>query len=233
MSIFQISLMAAGFILTAVYVLFWAESSFKVSRVFYNDDGVELPGLLVQRPFRRPVFFPFEAACGFDSQIIYMENEALIRPMGVVDIAGGSDTHILCLPNTIASAEEAKAPQTKGVPIMLDPKEIAIHKDGISRILKMRWIACYMLYDWNKWHADFAFGSNEFERYQWVCRKLEDKVPDAASMASVLTDTYNQVLLEDVDGFIHTHMQVWNCERLMVEMEIVRALAELYHTNEV
>lgn len=111
MSIFQISLMVAGFILTAVYVLFWAESSFKVSRVFYNDGGVDLPGLLVQRPFCRPVFFPFEAACGFDSQIIYKEDEALIRPMGVVYLAGGSDTHILCLPGPTASVCETKEPQ--------------------------------------------------------------------------------------------------------------------------
>lgn len=111
MSIFQIFLMVAGFIMTALYLLFWAENSFRVTRVFYNDDGVELPGLLVQRPFRRPVFFPFEAACGFDSQIIYKENEALIRPMGVFHFAGGSDTHILCLPGPTTSVCEAKEPQ--------------------------------------------------------------------------------------------------------------------------
>lgn len=231
MSIFRISLMVAGFIMTALYLLFWAENSFRVTRVFYNDDGVELPGLLVQRPFRRPVFFPFEAACGFDSQIIYKENKALIRPMGVVDIVDRLGTHILCLPDTSASVDEVKTPQTEQVPIILDPKEIVIGKDGISHILKMRWIACYMLYDWNKWHADFAFGSNELDRYTQICQRLKDKVLDAASIDSILTDTYNQVLLEDVEDFIQTHMQVWKCDRPMVEMHVAKALAELYHAD--
>lgn len=117
MSIFQISLMVAGFILVAVYLLFWVKNSFRVFRVFYNDDGVDLPGLLVQRPFCRPVFFPFEAACGFDSQIIYKENKALIRPMGVARFAGGLDTHILCLPGPTASVCETKEPQMDEITI--------------------------------------------------------------------------------------------------------------------
>lgn len=42
----------------------------KVRRVYYNDDSILIPGHLVERRFRKPVFYPFEVKCGFDSEII-------------------------------------------------------------------------------------------------------------------------------------------------------------------
>lgn len=42
----------------------------KVKRVFYNDDDILIAGHLIERRFRKPVFYPFEAKCGFDSEII-------------------------------------------------------------------------------------------------------------------------------------------------------------------
>lgn len=42
----------------------------KVSRVYYNDDDILVPGHLIRRLFHRPVFFPFERKCGFSYQII-------------------------------------------------------------------------------------------------------------------------------------------------------------------
>lgn len=43
----------------------------KVKKVVLKDDGVYIPGHLVTRFFRKPVFFPFDEGCGFISQVIH------------------------------------------------------------------------------------------------------------------------------------------------------------------
>lgn len=53
----------------------------KYARVLYCDDGIEIPGLLVRRLFRRPMFFPFDVGCGFHSQTICKSDRSLIREM--------------------------------------------------------------------------------------------------------------------------------------------------------
>jgi hypothetical protein len=45
------------------------------------------------------------------------------------------------------------------------PENISIYEDAISVALWQRWIACYMLYDWNFRHAESAYDSN---RYIWI-----------------------------------------------------------------
>lgn len=42
-----------------------------------------------------------------------------------------------------------------------DWENITIHEDDVSSILCQRWIACYMLYDWNLHHANSAYLSNK------------------------------------------------------------------------
>ncbi|MBQ7818497.1 MAG: hypothetical protein IJ341_02250 [Bacteroidales bacterium] len=49
----------------------------KVDRVLYNDDGVLIPGHLITRPFRKPVFLPFCNKSGFDKQIVYNKNDII------------------------------------------------------------------------------------------------------------------------------------------------------------
>ena len=49
--------------------------------VYYNDDGVMIPGLLIKRPFFDLTFIPFEYGCGFDMQKIYRSTRHLIIPM--------------------------------------------------------------------------------------------------------------------------------------------------------
>lgn len=49
----------------------------KVSRVYYNDDDILVPGHLIRRLFHRPVFFPFERKCGFSYQIITKKDQVL------------------------------------------------------------------------------------------------------------------------------------------------------------
>ena len=109
-----------------------------------------------------------------------------------------------------------------------DQESITIHEDDFSSILRQRWTACYMLYDRNLRHADDAYLSNKYTWMQEVCRRLEGTTIDAGSLESTLTDTFNHVLLEDVEGFIQTHMKVWECDRLTVEFKVVKAAAEIF-----
>ena len=43
----------------------------KVKRASYMDADVLIPGVLVERLFRRPVFYSADAGCGWESQVIY------------------------------------------------------------------------------------------------------------------------------------------------------------------
>ena len=110
----------------------------------------------------------------------------------------------------------------------IDPKNISIDEDDVSAILWQRWIACYMLYDWNMHHADNAYFNNMYKWGQKVCKRLEGTTIDAASLKNTLTDTFNHILLEDVEDFIQTHMKVWECDRLTVEFEVARVMAEIF-----
>lgn len=47
----------------------------KVKRAGYMDDGVVIPGVIIKRLFRKPVFFSADGRCGWDSQVIYKDNE--------------------------------------------------------------------------------------------------------------------------------------------------------------
>lgn len=109
-----------------------------------------------------------------------------------------------------------------------DLENIPIDENDVTTDLWQHWIACYMLYDCNFHHADLAYQSNKYTWVQKVCRQLEGSVIDAAALKSTLTDTFNQVLLEDVEDFIQTHMKVWKCDRLTVESEVARKISEIF-----
>lgn len=104
--------------------------------------------------------------------------------------------------------------------------DMVISKDEIASILRQRWIACYMLYDWNLSHADNAFYNNESERYEEVHKRLSNE-PVTPSSTDLVADTYNKVLAEDIEEFIQKHMEVLPCSRADVEIEIARTLIEL------
>lgn len=108
------------------------------------------------------------------------------------------------------------------------PENISIYEDDISVVLWQRWIACYMLYDWNFRHAESAYDSNRYIWIQQVCKRLEGTTTDTASLKNILTDTFNHILLEDVENFIKTHMKVWKCGRLTVEYQIAKVVSEIF-----
>ena len=107
-------------------------------------------------------------------------------------------------------------------------KGTLIHENDVTAILMQRWIACYMLYDWNPHHAGSAYLGNKCDWVQQTYKRLDGTAIDAASLNDVLTDTFNRILLEDVEDFIQTHMKVWKCDRLTVEFQVAKAIAEIY-----
>lgn len=111
-------------------------------------------------------------------------------------------------------------------------KEVPIHVNDATAVLTQRWIACYMLYDWNPHHAESAYLNNMCNWVQQAYRRLDGMAIDAASLNDVLTDTLNRILLEDVEDFIQTHMKVWKCDRLTVEFQVAKAIAEIYPRQE-
>lgn len=42
----------------------------KVTRIYYNDDDILVTGHLIERIFRRPVFYPFDGKYGFSYQYV-------------------------------------------------------------------------------------------------------------------------------------------------------------------
>ena len=50
----------------------------KVKRIYYNADDILIPGHLIIRRFRKPVFYPFGNKCGFSYETIHNE-ELLIE----------------------------------------------------------------------------------------------------------------------------------------------------------
>ena len=103
-----------------------------------------------------------------------------------------------------------------------------IHENDVTAVLYQRWIACYMLYDRNLHHAYSAYLSNKCGWVQQAYKRLEGVATDAATLKNTLTDTFNQILLEDVECFIQTLMGVWKCDRLTVEFEAAKVTAEIF-----
>ena len=109
-----------------------------------------------------------------------------------------------------------------------DQEEVSIQENVVSSVIWQRWIACYMLYDWNLHHADHAYLSNKCNWVQQTYKRLEGTATDASSLKDTLTDTFNRILLEDVEDFIQTHMRVWKCDRLTVEFRVAKVTAEIF-----
>lgn len=111
-------------------------------------------------------------------------------------------------------------------------RKFPVYEDNVTNVLWQRWIACYLLYDWTPRHADHAFCNNKCMWVEQVYKKLEGTVIDAASLRAVMTDTYNQILHEDVEDFIQTHMRVWKCDRSTVEFQVAKTIAEIFVEKE-
>lgn len=143
-------------------------------------------------------------------------------------------------PDSICSFPLQEAPDNSQITELLPEststginlREFPVYGDNVTNVLWQRWIACYLLYDWTPKHADNAFCNNGCMWVEQVYKRLEGKVIDAASLRAVMTDTYNQILHEDVEDFIQTHMRVWKCDRSTVEFQIAKTIAEIFVEKE-
>ena len=111
---------------------------------------------------------------------------------------------------------------------MLTGKNIYVRKNAVSAILEVRWIACYMLLDWQIDQANFAIECNEQDRFQRVAEKLGDNFLLDDEISQTITELYNKVLLEDTESFVHRHMATLQKNRAEIEYEIVKTIAEIY-----
>lgn len=108
-------------------------------------------------------------------------------------------------------------------------REIRIHEDAVSEIFWQRWIACYMLYDWNFHHAETSYCNNKCMWTDRVYNRLEGRaIEEDESLEELMTDTFNHILLNEVEDFIQTHMRVWKCDRSTVEYQIAKAMAWIF-----
>lgn len=128
------------------------------------------------------------------------------------------------IPDNSKTTEPLPGSATAGI----DLKRLPVHEDEVTNVLRQRWIACYLLYDWTLQHADNAFCNNKCMWVEQVYKRLESMDIDAASLGAVMTDTFNQILFEDVEDFIQTHMRVWKCGRLKVEYRVAKTIAKIF-----
>ena len=117
---------------------------------------------------------------------------------------------------------------TGNTPAETPPENITIYEDDITAVLWQRWIACYMLHNWDLLDAESAYVETECIRIQEVCKRLEGATINARSLEGTLTDTFNHVLLEDVEYSIQRYMEAWKCDRSKVEFWIAWVIAELF-----
>lgn len=53
-------------------------------------------------------------------------------------------------------------------------------------------------------------------------------IEEDESLEELMTDTFNQILAEDVEDFIQTHMRVWKCDRTRVELQVAKAMTWIF-----
>lgn len=86
-----------------------------------------------------------------------------------------------------------------------------IREDTISAHLLNRWYACYMLYDYNRRHADnaiFNHGGQWADRAREIVRQeVRNGTYNAADLEKRLTEAYNLAISEDVEEFVKEHLQ--------------------------
>lgn len=90
-----------------------------------------------------------------------------------------------------------------------------------TAILRQRFIACYMLQDWNIDHANNAYDNN----YRAWMQQIKN---DGCKMNRIKTDAINQCIIESTEALIAKHMELMDCERPVIELQIAETIAELY-----
>ena len=54
----------------------------KIFKATYMDDGIYVPGVLIERPLHKPVFYAADSNCGWDAQVITKAEESNVMVWG-------------------------------------------------------------------------------------------------------------------------------------------------------
>ena len=102
----------------------------------------------------------------------------------------------------------------------MQDKAVERESDAVAmEVLEIRWMACYMLYDWCLGHALHALEQTELEMRRKIIERQQTEI--------IPIDAYNGMLAVEIENYIQTHISVWAGERHIVEVEIAKLMATI------
>ena len=105
---------------------------------------------------------------------------------------------------------------------MFDPTSIALSNDSLVEQLRLKWLACYMLYDWNIVHTYQSFDNTQYDRLKKVCT-MADKMNSCQDQSLIVL--YYAVLSVEIENWMKQHQTIIN--HSTADYLIKKALSEL------
>lgn len=105
---------------------------------------------------------------------------------------------------------------------MFDPTSIVSSDDSLAEQLRLKWLACYMLYDWNIVHACQSFDNTQYDRLKKVCT-MADKISLCQDQSLIVL--YYAVLSVEIEKWMKQHQTIINYST--ADNLLKRALSEL------
>ena len=105
---------------------------------------------------------------------------------------------------------------------MFDPTSIVSSDDSLAEQLRLKWLACYMLYDWNIVHACQSFDNTQYDRLKKVCT-MADKMSLCQDQSLIVL--YYAVLSVEIENWMKQHQTIINYST--ADNLLKRALSEL------
>ena len=105
---------------------------------------------------------------------------------------------------------------------MFDPTSIVSSDDSLAEQLRLKWLACYMLYDWNIVHACQSFDNTQYDRLKKVYT-MADKMSLCQDQSLIVL--YYAVLSVEIENWMKQHQTIIN--HSTADNLLKRALSEL------
>ena len=105
---------------------------------------------------------------------------------------------------------------------MFDPTSIVSSDDSLAEQLRLKWLACYMLYDWNIVHACQSFDNTQYDRLKKVYT-MADKISLCQDQSLIVL--YYAVLSVEIENWMKQHQTIINYST--ADNLLKRALSEL------
>lgn len=99
----------------------------------------------------------------------------------------------------------------------------------IREVLRLRWFAQYLLYDYNIWHAESRWLTATCD----ISRRSEKILADAKAGGISMDpdEAYNRAIVANTESWIREHQRVCGCTREDIEYDIAEQLEELYSAD--